>query len=340
MGGTLVFYMSVRSLGQVVRRLTENGLSLKTRAAVIQWATTPAQKFVAGTLENIVARALKARITAPAVTIVGEVVRLQKKLNWFSRGPLRGKTVLITRARHQASLLRRDLESLGARVLEYPTIEIRPPETWTEIDRAMDRLSHYDWVIFTSANGVETFMARLFQRGHDVRSFAGVKICAIGPATESKLRFYHLRADLIPPEYVSESLAAFLSEKENLSGKKILLLRANLARNFLKEELARKGARVDALTVYRTEPARTNGKGMLERFRKGQIDFVTFTSSSTVKNFVAKIGKKELRRIKDKTHWVSIGPVTSETARGFGLKIHRQAAAYTVRGLVEALLKE
>ncbi len=337
--GTLVFYMGAKALPQAVKKLVENGLAKNTPVAVIQWATTPGQRVVEGTLANVVGKVKQASVSAPVVTIVGRVAALRKKLDWFSRAPLRGKTVLVTRARHQASLLKRELESLGAQVLEMPMIEILPPHSWEEMDSVIRKLDFYDWLIFTSANGVEKFMERVQAIGKDVRVFGKIKIGVIGPATASKLLEYHLRTDIVPREYISESLARALGKQERLEGKKILLVRADIAREFLKEELIKKGALVDEIVAYRTKPASGNGKGLMKKFERGDIDFVTFTSSSTVKNFVSKVGEKDLSRLKDKARWISIGPITSKTAKDFGLKIHRQARRYTIPGLVEAIAK-
>ncbi len=336
-GGTLVFYMGVMRLREIVRRLLDNGLVKNTPVAVIQWATTPLQNIVTGTLDDIVKKAGSASIASPALTIVGPAVKLGRKLDWFSKQPLRGKTVMITRAKSQAGFLKRELEELGASVCEFPTIEILPPENYSQVDSAISELSRYDWVVFTSTNGVEKFMERIQTLGKDMRVFGGIKIAAIGPATASRLHDYHLRADLVPSEYVSEALADALVREGSLHGKKILLVRADIARDYLIKELSRRGASVENLVCYRTRPESGNGRNLARRFQKSEIDFVTFTSSSTAKNFVSVIGSKMLSKIKRKTRWVSIGPITSKTAQAFGLKIHRQAKNYTIRGLVDAV---
>ncbi len=338
-GGTLVFYMGASRLSKLVRTLMQNGLSPKTPVAVIEWATTASQHVIEGTLATIAGKARQAGIGTPALTIVGQVVKLKKSADWFSRLPLRGKTIVVTRSRAQAGNLGKELMNLGANVIDCPTIKILPPKSWKAVDTAILKMPSFDWLVFTSVNGVEKFMERALSRGKDARIFSETKICAIGPATADKLKEYSLRADAMPPEYVSESLAVCLAGKEDLRGKKILLVRSNLGREYLGVELSRKGARVEEVAAYRTEPVRGIGRELVRNFKEKKIDQVTFTSSSTVKNFAAALGKKAFPKIKNKTKWITIGPVTSQTARSLGLKIHRQAREYTIPGLVEAICR-
>ena len=338
-GGTLVFYMGASRLLKLVKTLINKGLSPKTPAAVIERATTACQKVVEGTLGTIAGKAQNAGIGTPALTIVGKVVKLRKPADWFSSLPLRGKTIAVTRSRQQAGQLGKELGRLGARVIDFSTIRILPPKSWEAVDKVIGRLSFFDWIVFASVNGVEKLMERVLTLRKDARIFSSAKICAIGPATADKLREYSLRADVIPPEYVSESLAAFLSGRENLKGKRILLVRSNIGRNYLREEFLRKGADVKDVIAYRTEPVKGSSKEFVRDLKAKRIDQVTFTSSSTVKNFAAAIGKKAFSKIKNKTKWISIGPVTSRAARSLGLKIHRQAREYTIPGLIEAVCR-
>lgn len=338
-GGTLVFYMGASRLSGLVRTLMRNGLSPKTPAAVIERATTASQVVVQGTLATLAGKARKAGIGTPALTLVGKVVKLRSEADWFSKLPLGGKTIVVTRSRPQAGKLGQELANLGARVIDCPTLRILPPKSWKTADAAIARMASFDWIVFASVNGVEKLMSRVFSLGKDARIFSGAKICAIGPATAERLKEYSLQADMIPPEYVSESLAVFLCRRENLRGKKILLVRSSLGREYLRKEFLKKGACVEEAVVYRTEPVRQIRKGLTRDFREKRIDQVTFTSSSTVRNFVSAFGKKEFSKIKNKTRWVAIGPVTSQTARSLGLKVHRQAEEYTIPGLVQAVLR-
>ncbi len=338
-GGTLVFYMGATRLEQLTATLIRKGLSSKTPVAVIECATMPSQKTMQGTLGNIAKKACQAKIGTPALTVVGKVVNLRNGFDWFSRLPLSGKTVLVTRARSQAGKLCRELLNLGARVIDCPAIKILPPPSWKPLDAAIAGLRSFDWLVFTSANGVEKFMERLFMLKKDARVFESVKICAIGPATADKLKEYSLCADAVPPEYVSESLVSFMAGKESLLGKKILLVRSNLGRDYLPKAFGKMGARVHEVAAYRTERDRGMSRGITGLLKRGEVDFVTFTSSSTVKNFAAGLGKKALLNIKNNTKWISIGPVTSATMRSYGLKVHRQAGEYTIPGLIQAICR-
>jgi uroporphyrinogen III methyltransferase/synthase len=335
--GTLVFYMAVRTLPQISKRLLEAGLSPASPAAVIEWASTPGQRVIDGHLGDIARKTREAGIGAPALAVVGKVLRLRNRLDWFHKGKLEGSTVLVTRARHQAGRLREALERCGARVIECPAIEILPPLDWRRVDHAIARLSSYDWVVFTSANGVESFMERLFSRGRDARAFGPARLSAIGPATAGKLEEYGLRADCVPKEFVSESLACALAKRGRLRGEKVILLRADIARPFLREELARQGADVEEVAVYRTRSRKGMRHEISRDLEAGRIDYVTFTSSSTVKSFVAMVGRRVLSKIKDRTKWVSIGPVTSKALEDEGLKVWTEARPYTIPALVEAL---
>ncbi len=259
----------------------------------------------------------------PATIVVGEVVRLREKLNWYEHLPLFGKRIVVTRARGQASELSERLQTLGACVLEIPTIEIHPPADTAPLDRAIANLGSYDWLIFTSANGVRFFVERLDRSAADLRSLRA-RICAIGPATRAAIEALHLKVDLMGQEYVAESLLAAF-EPHDLSGKRILLPRAAVARDLIPEELARRGAHVDVAEAYRTLPPEARPD------LPADVDAVTFTSSSTVQNFVAMFGARDVRG-------VSIGPITTMTARALGIEIAAEASPFTIEGLLEAIL--
>lgn len=333
--GTLVFYMGVGNLPKIVEKLTFCGRPESTPVAVIQWGTTPSQRTVSGTLGDIAKKVKEAGITAPAVTVVGEVAKLRKDLKWFEDRPLFGKRILVTRSRTQASELVRLLEERGAAAIEFPTIEIVPPGSWKQIDGAIKDLFRYDWVIFTSVNGVSLFLHRLMASGKDARSLGPVRIAAIGPATANRLKAFSLQPDLVPSEYRAEAVVEAF-QRVGVKGRRILLARAEIARDVIPVALRKLGARVDVLTVYRTVRARGKQNELLSLLKGGKVDAVTFTSSSTVENFVGILGRKNVPLLKG-VELASIGPITTETARRLGLKIGIQAMEYTIPGLVKAL---
>jgi len=336
-GGTLVVYMGVKTLPKVVSRLMRAGLSKTTPCLVVQSATQLGERAVAGTLKNIAALVKEADIQTPSVVIIGQVVGLRRKVLLERQGSLRGKQILVTRARTQSKRLRSALENHGASVIEMPTIEIRPPKTWKEVDLEIKRLKQYKWIVFTSANGVERFIERVLEKA-DIRVFGNARICAIGSATARKLEEYHLKADHVPKEYVSEALAKSFA-RMNLKHQRILLARADIARPFLRERLLEMGAKVKELVVYRTEKVKpANSTDVARMIANNKIDCVTFTSASTVKSFMAAMGKSKLKTIKDKAGWISIGPITSMALQEGGMPVTAQAQTYDINGLVAAVV--
>jgi uroporphyrinogen III methyltransferase/synthase len=333
--GTLAIYMGIKNLPYIVGELLKHGRPKDTPVAVIRWGTTAQQKTIVGTLGDILEKTKG--LEPPAVTVVGEVVKLREYLNWFETRPLYGKTVVVTRARDQASDFARELEELGARVIEFPTIKIVEPEDFTPLDRELRRLESFHWVIFTSVNGVDCFFNRLFQLGSDARALKGVKICAIGPATAQAVRRYYLRVDCQPSKYVAEEVLEELKRREELADKRILMPRADIARSFLPEELKKLGAEAVEVTAYRTLLVHPEELDLLEKLRAGEIDVVTFTSSSTVRNFVEIIGKENLAQLDGKVRFVSIGPITTRTAEELGIKVYLEAKEYTIPGLVKTI---
>ena len=336
LGGTLVSFMGVRTLPQIVRSLLISGKSPKTPAAVIEWGTLPHQRVIEGTLADIVQKTQKAKIDSPALTVIGEVVRLRKKLAWFEKKPLQGKTVLVTRARAQASELTRRLIENGAEVFEFPTIEIEPPADPKRVDREIRRISDYDWVVFTSTNGVQSFFNRMQQLGKDARIFSGPRIAAIGEATAQELARRGLRSDLVPKEFTSLALFESLKKTGQIRGRRFLLARADIAPPDLKKALEREGGEVTELEVYRTKRSSGDKLELLHRIQKEKIDYVTFTSSSTVNYFFEALPARLRKRLR--SCMVSIGPVTSQTLRSHGVRPDREARIHTVDGLVEALI--
>ncbi len=339
--GTLVFFMGVKTLPDIVARLVAHGRPADTPVAVIRWGTKPEQETVVGTLADIAAQVQARGIRPPALTVVGEVVRLRERLNWFEAKPLFGRRVVITRAREQASDFASALRELGAEPIEFPTIEIRPPDSWAEIDAVLDRLPGYDWMVFTSVNGVRFFVERLRARGRDVRALGPARICAIGPATAAAIDGLGLRVDVVPAEYRAEAVVEALDGAvgaEGLGGRRVLLPRAAEARDVLPKELARRGAMVDVVVAYRTVMPAEGTEGMRALLAEGKVDAVAFTSSSTVRNFVEMIGRDAAPGLLARTTVAAIGPITAETAARCGLRVGLVPEAYTIPALTAALV--
>jgi uroporphyrinogen III methyltransferase/synthase len=278
----------------------------------------------------------EARIGAPATIVVGPVVGLRERLRWFDRRPLFGRRVLVTRTREQAGTLAALLRERGAESIELPTIHVSPPTDWDEVDRAIGRLAEYDWVIFTSANGVRYFFERLDARGLDARALGGARLATIGPATAAVLGQFRLKADFVPTEYVAEAVVEEMG-RFDLAGRRVLLPRAREAREVLATGLAARGAVVDEVAVYETRPAGDADEAR-RLFASRQIDVVTLTSSSTARNLVQLLGEGYRDALRDVVI-ASIGPITSQTARDLGLSVQVEAAEHTIPGLVEALEK-
>jgi uroporphyrinogen III methyltransferase/synthase len=305
---------------------------------VIRWGTTPRQQTVTGTLSSIEQQVKAAGLKAPAIIVVGHVVSLRKTMKWFENRPLLGKRIVITRAREQASELVQRLTGLGAECLEIPTIEVIPPDDFTSLDKAIDRLAVYDWLIFTSVNGVNFFFDRLFAQGLDVRSLHHLQTAVIGPATAKRLFDFGIKSDIVPQSYRAESVVEAFGSL-NIKGKKILLPRAAEARPILPVELSRMGAVVDEITSYHTRKVYDNADFLLQRLKERSIDIITFTSSSTVKNFHALIPPQEFERLMANVTIASIGPITADSARKLGFDVHIVADSFTIPGLCEALLR-
>ena len=334
---TLIFLMGVANLPEITKNLMDNGRSADTPAAVIRWGTRTDQETYVTTLGDAAAMVQRDGIRPPAIFIVGEVVKLREQLRWFDRAdirPLLGKHILVTRARAQASALTEKLTALGAACVETPVIRIVPPaDGYAALDAAIGELHTYHWLIFTSVNGVEHFFARLHHAGRDTRALGYAKVAAIGSATAKALHSYGIDADLVPEEFRAEAVVEAL--KPILPPRaRILLPRAQEARDVLPESLREHGATVDVTPAYETVPELSGGEELAERLRNGEIDFVTFTSSSTVKNLVHQLGNiTPLQQVKI----ACIGPVTAETARSFALEPDIIAENYTIDGLVDTI---
>jgi uroporphyrinogen III methyltransferase/synthase len=335
--GTLVFFMGVKNLPDITQKLIAHGKSPDTPVALIRWGTTPSQETVTGNLDNISGRVEKAGLKAPAIIVVGEVVELRKSLKWFETKPLLGKRIVVTRAREQASDLVGQLSDLGAECLEYPTIKIVPAQDVKPLDEAVANLGTFDWIIFTSVNGVKYFFDRVFATGRDVRALSHIRTAAIGPATAEKMLQFGLKSDILPKNYRAESVVeAFRREK--MDGQKILLPRAGEARPVLPVELRKMGADVHEVTAYLTEKIQDNTGLLIHQLEEKTIDLITFTSSSTVKNFKNLLPPDKFTRLIDGVRIASIGPITTDTAAESGFKVDVTAESYTIPGLCEAIL--
>jgi uroporphyrinogen III methyltransferase/synthase len=304
--------------------------------ALIRWGTLPEQETTIGKLKNIGEIARTKKIRPPVVILVGEVIELREKLNWFEHLPLFGKKILVTRAREQASDLSERVRDLGGIPIEFPTIEVIPPESWADADHCAAQMAVYDWVIFTSANGVKFFLERIFALGHDIRDLKGPRICAIGPKTAEALDALKVKVDLVPSEYRAESIFEGL-KKEDLKGKRLLIPRARLARDVLPQELRKTGASVDVVEVYQTIRPAGNAEEVKRLLRNKSISAITFTSSSTVSNFADLVGINEVRDLMGGVAIASIGPITAERARTLGIKTTIMPEEFTIPALVEAL---
>ncbi|MBI5307953.1 MAG: uroporphyrinogen-III C-methyltransferase [Planctomycetes bacterium] len=335
--GTLAFYMGIKNLPYITGQLIKHGRDKDTPVAVIRWGTTSRQKTVIGTLSTIVQKARD--IKPPAITIVGEVVKLRDQLNWFETKPLFGKTIVVTRSREQASDFADKLYEHGANVIEFPTIEIAKPDDVKPLDEAIKAIHTFNWLVFTSTNGVDCFFQRLFELGRDVRDLKGLKLCAIGPATEEGIKKYHIKVDCRPPKFVAESVVEELKKVTPIKGESFLLPRADIARSFLPEELQKLGGKVTDLVAYKTIMVQPKDVDLVDKAKNGEINIVTFTSSSTVRNFIQIVGEKNLAALNGRVQYASIGPITTQTAEEMGLRISIAADEYTIPGLVNAILE-
>ncbi len=333
--GTLVFLMGVKNLEQITKELIGRGKSPDTPAALIRRGTTPQQETLVSTLENIVILAHANNFQPPAILVVGTVVDLRETLRWFDQKPLFGRGVVITRPERQADDLAQLLAKEGANPISFPTIRIVGPTDWRKLDTALKKIDKYDWIIFTSANGVQFFFNRLLEKGKDIRDLKGIKICCIGPATAKQIEIKGIKVDLVPDEFVAEGiLNSFATMK--LRGKKILIPRAAKARNILPQGLKKKGAFVDVVNAYRTLNSGRKKEEFEELFMENKVDVITFTSSSTVTNFVKIMGADY--SLPPHVQVACIGPVTAATARKAGFNIDIQQDEYTMEGLVQSLI--
>lgn len=335
--GTLVFYMGLHKLERIVESLIQAGKAEETPAAVISRGTTPFQKTVQSTLSRLPEQVRQAGLVAPSLIVIGDCVSLRDQISWFEDKPLFGLRIGITRAEEQSEPeIKRALE-LGAQPVLLPTIEIGPPADWEPVDAAIAGLDEYQWLVFTSANGVNYFLNRLWETGYDARKLARLKIATIGPSTAEALQQFRLRADLIPDQYRAEALAAAL--KPLVQGQKILWAGANRGREVLQTELAEVSATVDKIVVYENHDVASWGSESLELLESGEIDWIGLSSPSIARNFSRLLTEDIRQHLGSRTRLVSISPVTTQAATDAGLQIDAEAEEYLWDGIFAAIQK-
>jgi uroporphyrinogen III methyltransferase/synthase len=337
--GTKVILMGLKKLPELTEGLIARGVPAETPVAIVRWGTTGRQQSIEGALATIAGIAANRKFTPPAITIIGEVVKLRKKLNWFERRPLFGQRVVVTRAHHQAPELTSRLTELGAEVLEIPCIRIGPPTELANVTDALLELNSYDWLVFSSPNGVTAFFDLFFKAFKDTRDIGGVRIAAIGPGTEAKLRELHLQVDLMPAEAIGSKIAKAFDQYESIANLKICLLRAEVANPELPRALEELGAIVDDVACYKTVAETEDHTGNAANLLESGADWITFTSASTVEHFHARFDLPALLKKFPQTRLASIGPETSKALAALGIKPTAEAKPHTIDGLVTAVLR-
>lgn len=338
-GDTLVFLMGVTNLDVIVEQLTKNGRSPQTPVAVIRWGTTPEQQTVVGVLSDIVEVVHRHEITNPAVVVVGEVVRLREQLAWYEKRPFFGRRIVVTRTSQQAGELSRKIESLGGEAYEFPVIETVAPEDLEPLDRALQTLSSYDWVIFTSVNAVAFFFQRMQKLKLDIRTMRA-RIAVVGTKTQETLDRYGIQAEFTPSEFNGDVLAQELATLLQMGNEKqtILFPRADIARTVILDTLRREGHIVDEVDVYQTRPLQSGARELFEQLQAGRIHVITFSSSSTVTHFVSAMNGHNWRDYMDQVEIACIGPITAQTARDLGLTPTIIASHSTIDGLMNQMI--
>jgi uroporphyrinogen III methyltransferase/synthase len=335
--GTLVFLMGLDYLTQIVQELTTHGKAPKTPAALVQQGTLATQKTIQGTLKTLVAQADKAELESPVILVVGNSVLLREKLQWFERRPLFGQRIVVTRAREQASLLSQPLRERGADVLEIPAIKIVAPKKTDPIKDAIQSLNSYDWLVFTSPNGVAEFFKLFFAIHKDLRDIGGVRIAAVGPATAQKVKDCRLQVDAMPLEFISKNIIEAIAQVQSIENLRILLLRAEVAGSELPRLLEDMGAIVDDVACYQTVAEKDDARGASVRLLEGGADWITFTSGSTVEHFHARFDLPKLMNRFPSIKLASIGPETTKALTALNLKADFEAAPHTVESLIAGI---
>ena len=334
LGGTQVMLMGVERIETIVQQMIQHGVRPDLPVALIRWATTGRQEIVSGTLQTIAQRVAEKNLAPPAVAIFGEVVSLGSELQWHGQRALSGKRIVVTRTRKQAGALSEQLRNLGAEVIELATIRTEPPSDLRTFAELVQDAHSYDWIVFTSPNGVTAFFEMFYKLYDDARAIGGTRIAAIGPATAQQVRDFHLKVDLQPAEFVAEAVVREFKKEGGIENLRILIARAEEARDLLPKELGALGAIVDVAFAYKTVAETDDRTEARSRLAEQGADMITFTSSSTVENFLA-LGLPWPAGMRV----ASIGPITSKTAREHGLQVAVEAPRHDIPGLVEAIRK-
>lgn len=339
--GTLVFLMAVKNVEELMQKLIDNGRSPDTPVAVVRWGTRADQKTLISTLRDVAALVKEKDVRPPAVMVVGDVVNLRQELKWFEEKPMFGQRILVTRE-HSTGF--EQLEEMGAEVIQFPTVEIAPPDSWDELDSSIRNISSYDWLIFTSVNGVKYFFRRLFEKGVDIRELKGIKICAIGTKTAAEVNRFGLMVDLVPEEFRAEGLIeAFTrsapdADKGSLRGMRFLLPRAEVAREIFPEKVRELGGVIDVPVAYKAVRPESHGKRLRRFLKEGKITVATFTSAATFNNFMEIMGEDADDLLKGVAIAV-IGPVTARAIVKAGLKVAIMPEEATVEAMAAAIEK-
>jgi uroporphyrinogen III methyltransferase/synthase len=332
-GGTLVLYMGVKTLASITRALLKDGMPPEMPAAAIQWGTHPRQRTVVATLDTIASKVEEQNIGAPSIIVIGWSVVLRDELNWFEKRPLYGRRIVVTRATQQALALTERLRELGADVIEMPATQIARLDL-APLRSAIAGLSRYQWLILTSQNAVSIFWEQLLGEGKDARALAGLKVAAVGPATAGALLEHGITVDVIPKRFVAEGLLEMLRERDDVSGKRVLYVTAEVARDVLPQGLREMGAQLDVIEAYRSILDGQGAERLARTIESGKLDLATFTSGSAVRGYVDAIGEDLAKHVPA----VSMGPQTSEALREAGIEVKAEAKESTLDGLVSAVL--
>jgi uroporphyrinogen III methyltransferase/synthase len=333
--GTLVFYMGLHRVEAIATALMAAGKASTTPVAVVSQTTLPQQQVVSATLATVAAAVRQARLHPPSLIIVGETVSHRNDIAWFEKRPLHGISIGLTRAEGQLDSVIDDVLKLGGEPVPMPLIQIRPPVSWDEVDAVFARLDSFDWLIFTSANGVRSFLGRIWQSGRDVRAIGAARLAAIGPATAEALAAHQLRADVIPAEYRAEGLAEALVP--HLKGKRALWVRASRGRDVLPAVLASVGATLEQVVVYRNNDVDELPEELRQRMASGELDWIALSSPSIARNFARVVQPSELRQGDHVTRVAAISPVTADAARECGFEVSVVAEEFTWPGLLHAI---
>jgi uroporphyrinogen III methyltransferase / synthase len=333
-GGTIVLYMGVKTLAGISAALIEGGLPGEIPTAAIQWGTHAKQRTVVATLETIAAKAEEQNLTAPVITVIGWSVVLRDELNWFEQRPLFGKRIVVTRATQQAPILSEKLREIGADVIEMPATQIERLDL-DPLRAAIDSITDYRWLVFTSQNAVAIFWEQLLGRGRDSRALAGLRIAAVGPATAGALLEHGITVDVIPPRFVAEGLLEMLRARDDVAGSEVLYVTAEGARDLLPAGLREIGGTVSILDIYRSIPDGLGAETLARAIEAGTVDLATFTSGSAVRGYIEAVGDDLALKVPA----ASIGPQTSEVLREAGIEVKVEAEESTIDGLVAAVMR-